>query len=394
MQIHRRFEKTSPHLAYSYALAAFLLTTLAGQPRALAADVVVHEVVEANSTEGYWTAARLQSAQPLPLPKVSHIPTAANDEVAPLGDQAVETPGRKPSTKAAPDPSHKLFEPGPAPQLEDKAGVSPEDVGTAGGHFTSARPDPLSADQVYPFRTVGKLFFTQPGVGNFVCSASAISFRIVVTAGHCVHSGNGQQSGFFTNFLFVPAFRDGAAPFGQWSVNRVVVTATWFNGGGVVPNAADYATLDTNDRVINGVATRIGTATGFLGTQTLSLFPNHVTMLGYPCNLDACQKLHRVDAGSLRTQAPNCAEYGSDARGGSSGGPWAQNFGTAAAAAAGSVPGLNSGRNRVVGVTSYGPIDQNPKFQGASIFDTRFNDGAGGGVFGVACGLRAGNCTP
>ncbi|MFQ6017547.1 MAG: trypsin-like serine protease, partial [Kiloniellaceae bacterium] len=49
----------------------------------------------------------------------------------------------------------------------------------------------------YPWRTIGKLFFTTPG-GNAFCSASVISpNNNIVTAAHCCHAGPG--GGFFTN---------------------------------------------------------------------------------------------------------------------------------------------------------------------------------------------------
>lgn len=118
-----------------------------------------------------------------------------------------------------------------------------------------------------------------------------------------------------TNLLFVPAFRDGVAPFQSWSAAYVVVPGTWATGGGTVPNAADYAMIELNDRTINGQVRRIGEVTGWLGYQTLRLLPNHAHLLGYPCNLDNCQKMHQVTAGSFRGVSPNNVEYGSDMRG-------------------------------------------------------------------------------
>src|SRR4029079_6443316 len=103
--------------------------------------------------------------------------------------------------------------------------------------FTSTQLIPAAADLVYPYRTTGRLFFTIPGQGNFVCSASAIQARIVLTAGHCVHSGANGNSGFYTNFLFVPAFRNGNAPYQSWTFSFVTATSSWINSGGVLPNA-------------------------------------------------------------------------------------------------------------------------------------------------------------
>ena len=55
-------------------------------------------------------------------------------------------------------------------------------------------------------------------------------------------------------------------------------------------------------------------------------------MLGYPCNFDSCNIMQRVDTSDHRVppgySGTNAFEYGSDMTGGSSGGPWVENFGT------------------------------------------------------------------
>jgi V8-like Glu-specific endopeptidase len=234
-------------------------------------------------------------------------------------------------------------------------------------------------DRSYPYSTVGKLFFTI-GSSNYVCSASVIRPRVLLTAGHCVHSGNGQTSGWYSNWLFVPSLRDGVAPFGRWNWAYVVVTGSWYYGGGGVPNDADYAMFELRDNA----GLKIGSRVGYLGWQTVSLYPNHAHLLGYPCNLDGCARMHQVAAGAYTTTYPNCAEYGSDMSGGSSGGPWVQNLGEYAA---GQTGGYNSGLNQVVGVTSYGYVDGSVRRQGASIPDDRFVT-----VLNMICAHRAGNC--
>ena len=335
----------------------------------------------AAATRQYWTPERLANARP----KRAATNFAAEAFVAPESGGAPQvSPGRGPAAGVAPNLQNRLYDPSiagsSAAQLEED-GIAPQNAGTLAAHFTSSRLVPTSADTAYPYRTAGKLFFSD-GVSNFVCSASVISYRVLVTAGHCVHSGT--SAGFYRNFLFVPAFRNGSAPFGTWNWAFVTVTSTWANGGGGVPNAADYAMFEMADRAT--APTRIGQVTGFLGWQTQSLARNHVTMLGYPCNLDSCNQMHQVTAGSFRATSPNNVEYGSDARGGSSGGPWVQNFGVASA---GQTGGTNAVMNRVVAVTSYGYISTDPKVQGASIPDSRWVQ-----LWNTVCAHRAGNCTP
>ena len=56
-----------------------------------------------------------------------------------------------------------------------------------------------------PFqRYVGQLTFTDTEGCDYDCSATLIDSRIIITAGHCVHSGNESPKGYFTNFRFFP----------------------------------------------------------------------------------------------------------------------------------------------------------------------------------------------
>jgi hypothetical protein len=100
--------------------------------------------------------------------------------------------------------------------------------------------------------------------------------------------------------------------------------------------------------------------------------------------------MHHVASQSFKKLAPNTVQYGSDMRGGSSGGPWVQNLGVAAA---GQTGGSNSAANRAVGVTSYGPTAVGPLYQGSSILDNTFANTGKTGIFDTACKHRAGNCT-
>ena len=76
----------------------------------------------------------------------------------------------------------------------------------------------------------GKVFFSD-GAANYVCSGTALQSgneSVVWTAGHCVNEGPG---GFYTNWAFVPGYKDGAAPYGTWSARELMTTAPWANGG-------------------------------------------------------------------------------------------------------------------------------------------------------------------
>jgi hypothetical protein len=110
-------------------------------------------------------------------------------------------------------------------------------------------------------------------------------------------------------------------------------------------------------------------------------------MMGYPCNLDGCNIMHQVSAGSGPANGNNTVIYGSDARGGSSGGPWIQNFGENAVCSSG-CSANSAGRLQVTAVTSYGPVATTPLYQGASIPDSRWV-----AVYNAVCAHRVGNCS-
>lgn len=341
------------------------------------------------SVSAYWTAERFKAAKPLPLPQAVARAKPDAPESAPAG-KVEGSDAQAPSLQFKAS-GVRLYSPDPGAAADRAQAVDPGAVGVFGAHYTSTRVFPLftgsgapfSADRAYPYTTVGMLFFSIDG-SPYVCSASVIQRRVVATAGHCVHSGT--SGGFHNNWVFVPAFRDGTAPFMVWTWRYATVTGTWATGGGGVPNAADYAMIEFGDQPLStgGAPVKLGNVTGWLGWQTLSLDGNHTSKLGYPCNLDGCLRMQNVMSSNFRATAPNNVEYGSDARGGSSGGPWVQNFQTLQS---GGASGSNTGSNRIVGVTSYGYVETEPKVQGASILDSRWVQ-----LWNTICG-RTGNCT-
>lgn len=365
-------------------LATLLAAALPGHAQDSNVVTIVNK--DAKAAMAYWTPERFKAAKPMPLPQVTP-GTAATQEPAP-SDAKVESSNARPPTLRSLPPAVRLFTPDSQPALREQI-ITPGAVGTFGAHYTSSRVFPMftgsaaqfSADRAYPYITVGKLFFSING-SPFVCSASVIQHRIVATAGHCVHSGT--SAGFHSNWVFVPAFRDGTAPLLTWNWRAATVTGTWATGGGTVPNAADYAMIEFGDQAVGRSTVALGDLTGWLGWQTLSLAANHTSKLGYPCNLDNCQKMQDITSGAFRSVAPNNVEYGSDALGGSSGGPWVQNF---QLLQTGGGTGSNTGSNRVVGVTSYIYVPSDPKVQGASIPDGRWV-----AVFNTICGIQPGNC--
>lgn len=379
-------------------VAIFALTLAPFPPRSAEAGTLsrsnddygaVAGVTRAFGVPTYWTPERMRNATPyVPPVDAAAAADAEETDTEDAWEESESGPAGRPLKGVRPDPV-ELFVPGPAAAaeveaLEDDAIAVPAARGTSGYNFSSSRIISTSAERVHPYRTVGKLFFNKPGLGDFVCSASVLRPRVVVTAGHCVHSGRNGSNGFYRNFMFVPAYRSGNAPFGTWDWEWVTTTSTWSTGGGAVPNAADYAMFEMRDRRVNGRNRKIGDLTGWLGWKTNAAHPNHTHAIGYPVNLDNGQKMHQVAAQSQGNFTKNTARYGSDMRGGSSGGPFVQNLGKKAS---GQNKGKNKGANQIVGIVSSVPVNQGILYSSTSRLDSRFST-----LLTRACNHRSGNC--
>jgi hypothetical protein len=81
----------------------------------------------------------------------------------------------------------------------------------------------VKTPEIAPYAVNGRVFVRQGKLEGF-CSGTAINSptrRLVLTAGHCVNSGPDQEGrpGIWSQFLeFVPAYSDGAAPFGAFAL--------------------------------------------------------------------------------------------------------------------------------------------------------------------------------
>ncbi|WP_439656762.1 trypsin-like serine peptidase [Lentzea sp. HUAS TT2] len=96
---------------------------------------------------------------------------------------------------------------------------------------TPAVDDPTGAPAPNS-RTIGRLFFVDRDGEDSSCTATVVvsaNRRTAVTGGHCVHTANliGQDPRWHSKLLFVPGFRDGTKPFGQFVVRKAIVNQMW-----------------------------------------------------------------------------------------------------------------------------------------------------------------------
>ncbi|WP_395697254.1 trypsin-like serine peptidase [Methylocella sp.] len=256
-----------------------------------------------------------------------------------------------------------------------KAGVSPQEFGTNNHPYTTARVNAVGnvTANYYPFRAAGKLFF-KIGSSSYVCSAALIKPGLLATAAHCV--SNFGKSQFYTGFTFVPAYSNGAAPYGSYTGRQARVLTSYYKGTDSCATKGVVCQNDVAVIALNPVSNVYpGTRTGWFGYGWNGYgFTNSgialITQLGYPVALDSGALMERTDSQGVRTSsASNNTVIGSLQTGGSSGGPWVVNLGVAPVLN-GTSFGSEGNNNVIVGSTSWGYTSTLPKEQGASAYTT------------------------
>lgn len=381
-------------------LACSAAVTLAGSlsivPASAAAPGAGLAQTESDAeVRAYWTPERMATAKPM-----SQSPAVVRPDGLPAGTKALPSRlGRQGYSIYSPPGLPTEPEQTPMQLYGPKASNAALpgrqfSYGTNNYPYTTTRVFPQTSEPPnYPYRASGHLFFTitkSGGIdkpGNYLCSASMIAKRILVTAGHCVGSPHVSGSGafiFYTTWLFVPADMNGTAPYGSWTWSYVLASAGWAGGNGSVPNDEDWGFLIINDQ--NG--TSLGNKVGWFGWATGALSGNNVTVLGYPGNLDGGNYMQQNQAQIAASGGNNTYEIGSAMGPGSSGGPWVMSFGDAPTCTGNACPtgGNAMGNNTVVAVTSYGPKGS-VGYEGASDLNSDFASEENS-----LCAKASGNC--
>ena len=177
---------------------------------------------------------------------------------------------------------------------------------------------PTIAKSENPVSHIGKVFFTLGGT-NYVCSGNAVASTngsTVATAGHCVNEGPGAYA---TNFIFVPAYENGSAPYGKWTANALYAPTQWVSNGDMTYDTG-FAVVDPlNGETLTSVVGGSGTA--FNQARGLTY-----TSYGYPAAAPFNGETLKSCTGTAAPD-PNNPQFGTqgipcDMTGGSSGGPW------------------------------------------------------------------------
>lgn len=191
-------------------------------------------------------------------------------------------------------------------------------------------PSARMPDPVTKWSTAnGKVFFRDPVTGvDSRCSAAAVnssSKQLVATAGHCVHGG--PTGGWHTNWLFVPAYSNGEAPYGRFQGREMRTFLDWMNHGstprGYNSDVAFVKTYPQNGTknlvdVVGGHGIRTGGTIGAFDAQ----------VFGYPATLNGgesmfvCTRRTSVLTVEYKFNRVNGCQYGP----GASGGPWLEGY--------------------------------------------------------------------
>ncbi|GAB3241875.1 trypsin-like serine peptidase [Kineosporia babensis] len=191
--------------------------------------------------------------------------------------------------------------------------------------------------------TSGKVFFTDTTNNlNYVCSGTVVNSEgrnIVWTAGHCVHGGAGQN--WHANWVFVPAYYYGTAPYGFWSARELWSLEAWTNSTDF-SNDLGAAVLFQNDglSIVDRVGAQ-GIAWGYSKDYEANAF-------GYPAappfdggKLLGCSGVTAPEW-VFGPWSANTLKLPCDMTGGSSGGAWLRWFDG------------NTGLGWINGLNSYG----------------------------------------
>jgi V8-like Glu-specific endopeptidase len=275
------------------------------------APVTAHIVTDTGSAD-YWTPERMRSA--------------ANGEI--LASKALQRSQNQGNAAEPVERGKASTVPGLLP-AESKANQDP----------TASRKG--TGDAAVPH--AGKVFFTLGGT-NYVCSGNSVASgnkSTVSTAGHCLHEAPGS---FASNFVFVPAYKDGAAPYGKWTAKTLYAPTEWTSNGNMQ--------YDTGFAVVHSLGSQLlADVVGASGLQFNVQRGLTYKAFGYPAaapfdgqSLESCSGKANNDPFNpqFNSQGINC-----NMTGGSSGGPWF--IGTSPSGYQNSVNSYGYGTNKMYG---------------------------------------------
>ncbi|GAA2193803.1 peptidase [Streptomyces bangladeshensis] len=167
--------------------------------------------------------------------------------------------------------------------------------------------------------TSGRVFFTFQG-RTASCSGNAVTSQnasTVITAGHCVK----YQGSWHTNWVFVPAYANGNAPYGQWTAAKTLTTPQWEAGEDINHDIGAAVVSPLNGKTLTSVV-------GAQGIQFNGGYNKPMYAFGFPAAspYDGTKLIHCSGNSSKDFLFSQDHSLGCNMTGGSSGGPWFTGF--------------------------------------------------------------------
>lgn len=253
---------------------------------------VEHEVpATLRSGDDYWTPERMRAAPPLAAP--------------------ARTAGAAPSTPFA---AGEQVDIAPTPTATTKRLFPP--------YATTAAKQQTWKSGGLVAKTAGKVFGTGGNGKDFVASGNVVNSAdgdVVVTVAHALMDGEGRWS---KNLVFVPAYKNGAAPYGKFPARTMFMWSGYYKDGAHVP-PFDFGMLVVKPVKGKTVVKTVG-GQGIRFNSTAARPSN--LLLGYPSNGNGGKTLQYCSGASVNPAYGMKYAMICDMGGGSSGGPWFQDF--------------------------------------------------------------------
>lgn len=294
------------HSAIVLAAAGLVVVTVQPAATAAPAGITVNLAAvtpaEASAVAAKWTPAAMRNAIPLDqlLPAVD--PAKLTGDVAKGLSQVVQ-PAAFPSGGGA---------------------------WTGGGKVTT---------------TAGRVFFTYQG-RQASCSGNAVTSgnkSTVITAGHCVKL----DGAFHTNWVFVPGYNNGNAPYGTWTARATMATPQWVASEDINYDVGAAVVNQLNGQSLTDVVGGQGIAFNQARGQAMYAF-------GWPAAApyDGTKMIY-CSGTTFNAFISNGIGMTCDMTGGASGGPWFQQF--SEASGTGVLNSVNSYKINFISIWMFGP---------------------------------------
>jgi hypothetical protein len=268
---------------------------------------------DAAAVAAKWTPAAMRSAIPLDTLVINNKTKKLTSKVAAGKPQVVKPTAAKPG-----------------------GGVSVQSFPNGGGAWTGGGA---------VTKTVGRVFFTFQG-RRASCSGDAVTSgnkSVVLTAGHCVKL----EGAFHTDWVFVPGYNNGNAPFGTWAARQTMSTPQWV--------ASEDINFDVGAAVVNPLnGQRLTDVVGSQGVAFNQARGQRMYAFGYPAAAPYDGTKLIYCSGTVINDFLASSDIGMTCNmtGGASGGPWFLNFNEGTAT--GVQNSINSFRYIIGGVLDLG----------------------------------------